>query len=1127
MRVAIASDHAGFELKEAIKPFLVAEGCEAIDLGTRNAQPVDYPDYAQAVGAAVRGGGADRGIIICGSGVGASMAANKIPGVRAGLCHDTYSAHQGVEHDDMNVLVMGGRVVGVELAKELIRAFVRARFTAEARHLRRLAKMTALENPLRALAVFGQSVWLDYIRRTLITSGDLGRMIDEDGLRGVTSNPSIFEKAVAGSSDYNEILAAPDARALDPKRLYEKIAIRDLQDAADILRPVYEETARRDGYVSLEVSPQLAFDTAATLDEARRLWREVARDNLMIKVPATPQGIAALGELIGEGINVNATLLFARDVYQRVAEAYISGLERLVAAGGDPSRVAGVASFFVSRIDSAVDVQIAERLPGATTIRDRALLHSLGGRVAIANAKLAYQRYQEMFAGPRWRALADRGAQTQRLLWASTGAKNPAYSDVVYVEELIGPDTVTTVPPATLDAFRDHGRPRASLVEDLDGARDTMSTLAELGISIDEITDQLLGDGVRLFADAFDKLLRALERQSRDVWAKRINRMSYTLPAPMRAEVERSLRDWQTEGKARRLWQRDPSLWSGRDEAQWLGWLGITNGQLAHVQRFARIAEAARSGGFAHVLLLGMGGSSLGPDVMRRTFGKMAGFPELHILDSTDPAQVKALEAEVDLARTLFIVSSKSGSTLEPNIFKQYFFDRVAQLVGPEEAGRRFIAITDPHSKMQHVAEADGFRRVFLGWPNIGGRYSVLSDFGLVPAAAMGIDVAELLDRTEAMVNACMPSVPVEDNPGVVLGTILGVAAKQFRRDKVTIIASPGIASLGAWLEQLIAESTGKESKGIIPIDREAPSAPDAYSADRVFVFLRLTTDPDDQTGPLGGFPNSPATDSARAKPELRPRAESQRAFADALVRAGHPVVNVTLDDRYDLGQEFFRWEMATAVAGSILGIDPFDQPDVEASKIATRKLTSAYEERGALPDEAALFAADGIRLYTDSANAEALSRAMQGMQGPPTLAEYLAAHLRRLGPGDYFALLAYLEMNEAHERVLQEMRDGVLAAKHSATCLEFGPRFLHSTGQAYKGGPNSGVFLQITCDDPVDLPVPGQKYTFGVVKAAQARGDFAVLAERGRRALRVHLAGNIDAGLGTLQAAMAAALRQ
>jgi transaldolase/glucose-6-phosphate isomerase len=1095
MRIAIGSDHAGLELKEAAKTFLLAEKYEVVDVGTRGEDPVDYSDVAEAVGAAVEERSADRGVLLCGSGVGASMAANRIPGVRAGLCHDTYSAHQGVEHDDMNVLVLGGKVVGVELARELIRAFLGARFSGEERHLRRLAKMAALENPLRALQLFGQSVWLDYIRRSLMTTGELRRLIDEDGLRGMTSNPAIFEKAVSGSADYEDILAAPGSRALDPKSLYERLAVRDVQDAADALRPVYEQTSRRDGYVSLEVSPLLALDTAGTLEEARRLWRAAGRDNLMIKVPATPEGISAVEQLVGEGINVNATLLFALDAYERIAEAYISGLERFTADGGDPAGVASVASFFVSRIDTALDAVIEARLAAAPTAREEALLRSLTGRVAIANAKLAYQRYRELFSGPRWRSLARRGAQTQRLLWASTGSKNPSYSDVVYVEELIGPDTVDTIPPATFDAFRDHGRPRASLVEDVDAARDTMATVAELGISMKEVTDRLLADGVRLFSDAFGKLERAVERQSREAWAKKINGFTYRLPEPLSAEVRRSLAEWGAEGKARRLWQRDPSLWTGKDEARWLGWLGITNGQLAHVQRFTRIAEAAKDGGFSHVLLLGMGGSSLGPEVMRRTFGKTPGFPELHVLDSTDPAQVKAREGAVDLAHTLFVVSSKSGSTLEPNIFEQYFFDRVAQVVGREEAGSRFIAITDPHSKMQHVAEGEGFRRVFFGRPDIGGRYSVLSDFGLVPAAVMGVDVAEFLDRTEAMVCACMPSVPVEENPAVVLGTILGVAAKQFGRDKVTIVSSPGIAGLGSWLEQLIAESTGKEGKGLIPIDREGTGSPDVYGGDRIFVHLRLQSDPD----------------TSRNEPWA------------SLERAGHPVVRVTLADPYDLGQEFFRWEMATAVAGSILGIHPFDQPDVEASKTETRKLTAAYEESGRLPAETAIFDGDGVRLFTDEANAAVLARTIKG---PPTLPGYLSAHLSRLGPGDYFALLAYLEMSEAHERVLQAIRERVLAASRVATCLEFGPRFLHSTGQAYKGGPNTGVFLQVTCDDAADLPVPGRKYTFGVVKAAQARGDFEVLLQRGRRALRAHLGADVAAGLGALQAAMLAALR-
>lgn len=1095
MRIVIGSDHAGFELKEAVKAFLVEENRDVIDVGTHNSKdPVDYPDYAEAVGAALRERRAERGIILCGSGVGASMAANRIPGIRAGLCHDTYSAHQGVEHDGMNVLVLGGRVVGIELARELIRAFLNASFTGEERHLRRLAKMTAMENRLRALQVFGQSVWLDYIRRSLITSGELYRLIDEDGLRGVTSNPAIFEKAVAGSSDYKEILESPEARTLDAKTLYENLAVSDIQFAADTLRPVYEETLKRDGYVSLEVSPFLAYDTAGTLDEARRLWRTVERDNLMIKIPATPQGIPAIHQLISEGINVNVTLLFAQEAYEQVAEAYIAGLEKFAARGGDLKRVASVASFFISRIDSTIDGLIAARLQVTTNAREQNLLRGLTGKVAIANAKLVYQRYQELFSGRRWQELAGHGAQTQRLLWASTSTKNPSYRDVAYVEELIGPDTVTTIPPATFEAFRDHGRPRTSLTEDIDSACDTMRMLAEVGISMKDVTDKLLAEGVQLFADAFEKLLKAVKKQSKEAGEGKINRLTYQLPNPLADAVKESLAEWHAQEKVRRLWGRDASLWTGKDEAQWLGWLGITNGQLAHIQRLTRITEVAKSAGFSHALLLGMGGSSLCPEVMKTTFGTIRDFPELHVLDSTDPAQVKAFENKIDLKNTLFIVSSKSGSTLEPNIFKQYFFDRVTQLVGMKEAGRRFIAITDPGSKMQQVAEIDGFRHVFFGWANIGGRYSALSDFGLVPAAIMGVDVAKFLDRTEEMVYACMPSVPVEENPGVMLGTILGVAANQFGRDKVTIITSPGIYDLGAWLEQMVAGSTGKEGKGLIPIDRESPGKPDIYGRDRIFVYLRLLSAPD----------------------------AAQDRFVEELEHAGHPAVRIMIDDPYDLGEEFFRWEIATAVAGSILGINPFDQPDVEASKTSTRKLTAEYEKNGTLPEEIPIITEEGIKLFTDEKNAGTLTKMVNDN---PTLTGYIKAHLNRLSAGDYFAILAYIEMNEAHERELQAIRRVVRDARRVATCLQFGPRFLYSTGQVYKGGPNTGVFLQITCNDAIDLPVPGQKYTFGVVKVAQARGDFQVLAERNRRVLRVHLEADVGAGLTTLQKAIAAAL--
>jgi transaldolase/glucose-6-phosphate isomerase len=571
-----------------------------------------------------------------------------------------------------------------------------------------------------------------------------------------------------------------------------------------------------------------------------------------------------------------------------------------------------------------------------------------------------------------------------------------------------------------------------------------------------------------------------------------VSRLKSSLPETLAAAVKTTMSDWQSDGKMQRLWQRDATLWTGSDEASWLGWLDITEEQIAHPVELRNIAKEVWSAGFKDVLLLGMGGSSLCPEVLGMTFGKIAGYPDLHVLDSTDPAQVKSFENKIDIARALFIVSSKSGSTLEPNIFKQYFFERTKQAVGADKAGSHFIAITDPGSKMQQVAEADRFRHIFFGRPSIGGRYSALSNFGMVPAAVMGVDTKKFLDRTQEMVRACGPSAPVEENPGAVLGIVLGTAARNDR-NKVTIITSPDISDLGAWLEQLLAESTGKVGKGIIPVDREELAAPEVYGNDRVFAYIHT-----EHATHVG-----------------------VDAKVAALEKAGHAVLRISMADIYDLGAEFFRWEIATAVAGSIIGINAFNQPDVEVSKIATRNLTSEYEKTGSLPAEEPVVEDDGLKLFTDEKNAADLARAAGGDK---SLAGYLKAHLGRIGTGDYFAVLGYIQMNAEHEKNLQAIRHAVRDKKHVATCLGFGPRFLHSTGQAYKGGPNSGVFLQVTCDDALELPVPQQKYTFGVVKAAQARGDFQVLAERGRRALRVHLH-DVGAGLATLAAAVQKAL--
>ncbi len=925
-------------------------------------------------------------------------------------------------------------------------------------------------NPVRQLLAHGQSPWLDYIRRNFIADGSLKKLVDEDGLGGVTSNPSIFEKAMGAGEDYDPQFKELAAGGLhDASDLYETMAVDDIQHAADVLRPVFERTRGLDGFVSLEVSPYLALRTEETIAEARRLWKWVDRPNLMVKVPGTEQGAPSVRILIEDGININVTLLFSLQAYQAVAEAYLVGLEARVAHGLDISRISSVASFFVSRIDALIDKAIDERVAAGDPQSDA--LKKLRGRVAIANAKQAYAWYQEMKETDRWKKLEAAGANPQRLLWASTGTKDKAYSDVLYVEELIGRDTVNTMPPATMDAFRAHGHAEDTLSQGLDEARHVLAEVERLGLDLAGVTKHLVQNGVELFADAADNLLGAVAEKRTKLSGSTISGLSWTLPPDLDKSYTSTLDTWRRKGCVRALWAHEASLWTNEDEGKWLGWLGIVAERTKNVRELLDFQNDVRKEGFAHVLLLGMGGSSLGPEVLGRTFGHRAGWPTLHVLDSTDPQQIKTFENAVDLTKTLVIVSSKSGGTLEPNILRAYFFDRMKAAVGAERAGSHFVAVTDPGSHMQKVAEGDGFRHIFYGDPAIGGRYSVLSNFGLVPAAAIGIDIEQFLASASRMVQSCSAGTPPGHNPGVQLGTILGQAGLQGH-DKVTIVASPGVADLGAWLEQLIAESTGKIGRGLIPIDGEALAAPDVYGRDRVFAYLRLADAPD----------------------------AAQDAAIAALEKAGQPVIRATLNGHMEIAQQFFLWEFAVAVAGSQLGINAFNQPDVEASKIKTRELTDEYAHAGSLPAETPFATFDGVKLYADAANAQALRGA--------SLADVLRAHFNRLKPGDYAGLLAYIERNPASIAKLDELRLLIRNGRHVAVAAEFGPRFLHSTGQAYKGGPNSGVFLQITADDAADLQVPGEKYTFSVVKAAQARGDFGVLAERGRRALRVHLSG-------------------
>ena len=712
-------------------------------------------------------------------------------------------------------------------------------------------------NPLVELQKLGQSIWYDNIRRALIDSGDLaqkigaapkgvtstlGQKVIGDDLRGVTSNPTIFEKAITGSTDYDNAMRQLIAEGKSVNEIYEALVIEDIQRAADLFKPVYERTDKLDGYVSLEVSPLLAHDTESTIAEAKRLWAALNRPNVMIKIPATPAGIPAIEQSIAAGININVTMIFALENYEQVADAYISGLEQRAAAGQPIDHVASVASVFVSRIDTAVDNQLEFRLRRSEDENEKAWLSSLLGKTAIANARLQYRKFKEIFATERFAKLKAKGARVQRPLWASTGTKNPKYSDVLYVEELIGPDTVNTIPPATYTAFRNHGKVRLSVEENLDEARATLSRLGEIGIDLKQVCQQLQDDGVKAFADSFESLMASITSKQATLTSGLLDRMEASLGL-YESAVNEAIKQAETEQWTRRIWRKDAGLWKSEEKHQKiirsaLGWVAMPDQLVEAADELAAFSARVRNDGFKHAMLLGMGGSSLCPEVFRRTFGKQPGSPELHVLDSTDPATVAAFESRVDLEKTLFIVASKSGTTIEPLMFYKYFINRLRQVKG-DRAGENFVAVTDPGTLMEAMATGDKFRRIFLNPADIGGRYSALSFFGMVPAALQGFDFKTLLDRAERAMHACAPAVPAADNPAVRLGAIIGALANAGR-NKLTLSTDPSIASLGLWIEQLIAESTGKEGKGIVPVAGEPLTRPQAYNHDRIFVHIAV-----------------------------------------------------------------------------------------------------------------------------------------------------------------------------------------------------------------------------------------------------------------------------------------------
>jgi transaldolase / glucose-6-phosphate isomerase len=901
-----------------------------------------------------------------------------------------------------------------------------------------------MTTPIQQLASFGQSLWYDNIQRRLLDSGELAAMIARGDIRGVTSNPTIFHNAISKTSDYDSALVPLALSGWDAESIFWQLAVEDIRAACDLFAPLYAETYGVDGYVSLEVSPTLANDSAKTLEQAKELWTTVGRSNLMIKIPATKAGLPAIRQAIAAGINVNVTLIFSIERYREVIDAYMSGLEDRLLMGGDIEYVHSVASFFISRLDSKID----PRLPAGSPLL---------GKAAIANAKLAYEVFQQTFNSERFAKLQLSKANFQRPLWASTGTKNPAYPDTLYVDTLIGPATVNTVPPQTLDAFRDHGTAAMALVDGLDECRAQVAELEKLGISLQKVTDELEEEGVKSFAEAFTALLDSLEARRKSAADQ---------ATPILATVKEAVATLEAKSAAQRMWEVDPTLWTDDPAGQAeikirLGWLKLPETSRAAIADIRAFAETVRAEGIQNILLIGMGGSSLGPEVFSIVFSpqvlsgasaqsKHGGGAHFAILDSTDPAQVAATAARFTPETTLYIVASKSGGTAEVMAGFDYFYHLSAQKFG-EQAGSRFIAITDPNTSLEKLAQERGFRKIFNADPMVGGRYSALTHFGLVPAGLMGIDLEKFLASAEKMMKQCAADVPAARNPGLVLGAAMGGCALAGR-DKLTILADDGLASVGSWLEQLIAESSGKLGKGIVVVDGEPryEAASPAYGPDRLFAYLRSD----------GGLD----------------------AFAAALRAAGHPVLTFDLADPYDLGGEIFRWEVATALACALLEVNPFDQPDVQIAKdIAKAKIAE--------------FRANGKLSAGEFVSSEASD-----------FASVLNEFLSDTRPGDYVAINAYLPRNPELDALLQSLRAAVTKKTGLPTTLGFGPRFLHSTGQLHKGGADNGVFLQITADPESDFDIPGQGLTFGTLERGQALGDYEALASRGRRILRIHL---------------------
>ncbi len=915
-------------------------------------------------------------------------------------------------------------------------------------------------NRSEALKQAGQSIWYDNIERGMLVDGELARMIKSGEVYGVTSNPSIFEKSISSSAAYDDILQSMAWAGLSKEQIYLELVREDIQAAADLFVPVYEATGGIDGMVSVEINPLLAYDTEKSIEDGRALWAQMNRKNVMIKVPATKAGLPVIETLISEGINVNATLIFSIPRYMEVMEAYFLGLEKRLANNLPIDHVTSVASFFVSRIDTLVDSRLAEY--GAANPQASDQVAALTGKIAIDNARLAYQEFLKFFASERFENLKQYGAKVQRPLWASTGTKNKAYSDTLYVDELVAPNSVNTIPPATLSAFLDHGATDLRIEQDLERARKDFDMLLKFGFDYNHIAQELEDDGVEKFKQAYISLLETIETKRAFFKAEL---------AALGDAVHAALKKAADEVYVGSLFDHEPSFWTsdqaGHDEIrERLGWLSLPGQQFPIIDELSALKEKLLSEGYEHALVLGMGGSSLAPEVMSQAIAPVGGKGlKLQIIDTTSPDEIAFRVRGVDLRKTLFIVSSKSGGTTETMSAMKYFWAELEK-IEPENVGKHFVAITDPNTSLQDLAYRKGFRKVFNARPDVGGRYSVFTHFGLVPAAVMGIDLPKLLGQGNASDLQSRKNVPYPANPNLMLGLVLGEAAKRGK-DKLTFIAEGFAGSLVPWLEQLIAESSGKEGKGILPIENEPVLVGRNYPEDRIFVYFKT--------------------------------AGSKAGLVDELKQAGHIVITMAIPEPYALGKEFYRWEYATAIACAVLQVNAFDQPNVQLSKTITKDVINAYQKSGKLEDGEPIWENDQAIVY-GFRNEEALKES--------DLESLLLAYARSVPEKGYVVLSGFIPRLEENFEFLQALRGRILNAVNKATTLGFGPRFLHSTGQLHKGGLAGGLFIHFTKDAELDFEIPGEGMSFGTLQRAQALGDLQALAQKERAAIKVHLKG-------------------